>query len=151
MRAVLSLFFLLSLTCFSLSAAEATGTVIVKKTPVSSAPDDQSTVGHMALTKNYSGAITGTGTGHMLMVRTATEGSAGYVAIEKVEGSLDGNSGSFLLQHHGIMDRGKPSLSITVVPDSATGQLVGLSGAMTLNNQDETHHYTLSYTLPAKE
>ena len=128
---------------------DATGTFVVEMTPAPAAPTDQSTVGHMLLSKTYSGDIAGTGEGHMLMVRTATKGSAGYVAIEKVAATLAGKSGTFLLQHHGIMDRGTPSLTVSVVPDSANGELLGLSGTMTIENSDGNHHYTFNYDLPA--
>ena len=90
----------------------------------------------------------GTVAGHMLMVRTATEGSAGYVALEKIAATLAGKSGTFLLQHHGIMDRGTPNLSVSVVPDSGDGDLLGISRILTIEVKDGQHHYVFDYTLP---
>ncbi len=85
--------------------------------------------------------------GEMLAFRTAVEGSAGYVAIERVNGTLDGRAGSFALQHSGTMDRGTPTLSVTVVPDSGTEALTGLSGSMTIDVGEE-HRYGFTYRLP---
>jgi hypothetical protein len=79
---------------------------------------------------------------------TETKGSAGYVAIERVSGALKGRSGSFALQHTGTMNRGVPQLSVTVVPDSGTGELVGLAGKMTINIVNGKHSYEFEYTLP---
>jgi hypothetical protein len=84
----------------------------------------------------------------MLAAGTAVKGSAGYVALEIVTGTLHGHTGTFILQHTGTMTRGTPQLSITVVPDSGTGQLVGLSGTMSIDRVDGKHSYTLEYTLP---
>jgi hypothetical protein len=83
----------------------------------------------------------------MLAVRTDVEGSAGYVALERVNGSLQGHSGTFALQHTGTMTRGAPDLTITVVPDSGTGQLTGLAGKMTITIADGKHSYEFEYTL----
>ena len=85
----------------------------------------------------------------MLSAGTDVTGSAGYVAIEHVTGTLHGRSGSFALQHSGTMTRGTPSLSITVVPDSGTGQLGGLAGTMNIVVADGKHTYEFDYTLPA--
>jgi hypothetical protein len=79
---------------------------------------------------------------------TSVKGSAGYVAIEKVSGTLGGRSGSFVLQHTGTMTRGTPQLSVTVVPDSGTGQLVGLTGSMKINIAEGKHSYDFDYSLP---
>lgn len=148
MNTLLRLFTLLILSGTSLFAAEATGTFVVKMTPTPPAAEDHSGVGQMRLSKTYSGDIVGTGVGHMLMVRTATKGSAGYVALEKVEATLDGKPGTFLLQHHGIMNRGDPSLSVSVVPDSGDGDLRGLSGTLKIEVKDGSHHYAFDYALP---
>jgi len=83
----------------------------------------------------------------MLTAGTEVAGSAGYVAIERIIGALHGRSGSFILQHSGTMTRGAPQLAVTVVPDSGTGQLVGLSGRMTIEIADDRHSYALAYTL----
>jgi hypothetical protein len=77
----------------------------------------------------------------------AADGSAGYVAIERVTGTLDGRNGSFVLQHNGILDRGTPSLTVTVVPDTGTGELTGLSGTMEIEAEQDTHIYRFTYTL----
>ena len=84
---------------------------------------------------------------HMLAVGTEVPGSAAYVAIERVSGSLQGRSGTFFMQHNGIMDRGVPTLSLSVVPDSGTGELTGLSGRMAIDIVDGKHYYTFDYVL----
>lgn len=109
------------------------------------------TLGRMLLDKSFSGDLIGTGKGEMLMAGTAVKGSAGYVAIERVTGTLSGRSGSFVLQHTGTMDRGAPQLSVTVVPDSGTEQLIGLTGKLAIIIADGKHRYEFDYTLPAQE
>ena len=104
-------------------------------------------LGRLALDKAFHGDLEATSQGEMLAARTAIENSAGYVALEEVSGTLHGRNGSFVLQHSGTMNRGAPQLVITVVPDSGTGELVGLSGAMTIENVDGQHSYTLAYEL----
>ena len=111
---------------------------------------DDATLGRMSIDKQFHGDIEGTSKGQMLTAGTAVKGSAGYVAIERVSGTLRGRSGSFVLQHSGTMTRGAPQLSITVVPDSGTGQLVGLTGKMAINIADGKHSYDFEYALPAK-
>lgn len=106
------------------------------------------TVGRLALDKQFHGDLEGTSRGQMLAVHTEVQGSAGYVAMERVSGTLGGRTGTFALQHSGTMDRGAPTLSITVVPDSGTGELAGLAGAMTLDISDGKHAYDFAYTLP---
>jgi hypothetical protein len=87
----------------------------------------------------------------MLAGGTAVKGSAGYVAIERVTGTLHGRSGSFMLQHLGTMNRGAPSLTVLVIPDSGTDELTGLSGTLTIDIVDGKHLYTMDYVLPAKQ
>ncbi|VTU19781.1 hypothetical protein SRS16CHR_02509 [Variovorax sp. SRS16] len=106
------------------------------------------TLARMSLDKQFSGDLDGTGKGEMLSARTPTQGSAGYVAIERVTATLHGRAGSFALQHSGTMTRGEPQLSITVVPDSGSGQLAGLSGALAIRIADGKHFYDFAYTLP---
>lgn len=101
--------------------------------------------GRMALAKRYHGALDATGVGEMLAAMTATPGSAGYVAIERVDGTLAGRRGSFFLQHHGVMDRGAPTLSVSVVPDSGTDELTGLSGRLDIRIDDGKHYYDFDY------
>ena len=104
---------------------------------------------HMAvLDKTFEGDLTGSSVGMMLSHRTATDGSAGYVAMEVVTGTLGGRSGSFVLQHSSTMAKGVPTQSITVVPDSGTGELTGLSGAMVIEIEDGKHGYVFDYQLP---
>ncbi len=105
-------------------------------------------IGRFALDKTYHGALSARGVGDMLSARTAVETSAGYVAIEQVTGELDGRSGSFVLQHTGLMGPDGPSLSIAVVPDSGTGDLTGLRGQMDILIEDGAHRYVFEYSLP---
>ena len=105
-------------------------------------------LGRMSLRKVFSGDLVGTGSGEMLTAGTAVKGSAGYVAIERVAATLHGRSGSFALQHVGTMTRGAPHLSVTVVPDSGTDQLVGLSGTLSIIRADGQHRYEFDYELP---
>lgn len=108
--------------------------------------------GRMSLDKQFHGDLEATSQGEMLSFITSTKGSAGYVAIEKVTGTLRGRSGSFVLQHNGTMNRGAPQLSITVVPDSATGELEGLIGSMKIViAPDGAHSYELEYTFPGTD
>ena len=127
----------------------ATGTFDVKVTPQSS--DDKgepAPVGRMTIDKQFHGDLDGTSKGEMLTAMTAVKGSAGYVAIERVTGAVGGRKGTFALQHTGIMNRGTPSLTITVVPDSGTDQLAGLTGTMAIIiAADGKHSYEFDYTL----
>lgn len=104
-------------------------------------------IGRMSLAKRYHGDLDATGTGEMLAAMTPTPGSAGYVAMERVEGSLAGRRGAFFLQHSGTMERGAPRLSITVVPDSGTDALTGLYGRMDIRIEDGKHYYDFEYAL----
>jgi hypothetical protein len=106
-------------------------------------------MGRLAIEKQYHGGLDAAGRGEMLTAGTAVKGSAGYVAIERVTGTLQGRHGSFMLQHSGTMARGEPSLSVTVVPDSGTDALAGIAGAMTIIIADGKHSYDFAYTLPA--
>jgi hypothetical protein len=101
----------------------------------------------MSIAKQFQGDLEATSKGQMLTAMTEVTGSAGYVAIERVSGKLHGHSGTFALQHSGSMTRGAPHLTITVVPDSGTGELVGLAGKMTINIVDGKHFYDFEYTL----
>jgi hypothetical protein len=112
-------------------------------------PDDKvgdPTVGRMSIDKQFHGDLEAISKGQMLAVGTDIEGSAGYVAMERVIGKLNDHSGTFALQHSGTMTRGTPYHTITVVPDSGTGQLAGLAGKMTINLVDGKHLYDLEYT-----
>ncbi len=124
----------------------ASGTFSVQMLP--QPPGDTPIPGRALLDKRYQGDLAATAQGQMLSAVTTTPGSAGYVAIELVTGTLQGRSGSFVLQHSGLMDRGSKQLSISVVPDSATGELAGLAGQMDIRISDGQHFYELIYTLP---
>ena len=108
-------------------------------------------MGWMSIDKTFRGDLEGTSAGSMLTAGTAVKGSAGYVAIEKVTGALKGLTGSFILQHGATMNRGTPSLSIAVVPDSGTGQLTGLSGTLNIRIEGGKHFYDFDYTLSAAQ
>jgi len=104
-------------------------------------------VGRMSIDKQFHGDLEGTSMGQMLSVLGDAKGSAGYVAMERVVGTLHGHNGTFALQHSGTMTRGNSHLTITVVSDSGTDQLVGLAGAMTINVVDGKHFYEFEYML----
>jgi hypothetical protein len=126
----------------------ARGTFEVRMSPA--APDDEAadtSMGRMSLDKDFHGDLEGTGQGQMLFAGTAVDGSAGYVAIERVSGRLHGRQGTLVLQHNGIMTRGVGELTIRVVPDSGTGELAGLAGTMVIQIEGEKHSYELEYTL----
>jgi hypothetical protein len=102
----------------------------------------------MSIDKSITGDLVATTTGQMLSAMTEVKGSAGYVAIERVDGVLDGRRGTFVLQHSGSMTRGAPSLSVTVVPDSGTGELAGLAGEFRIIVAEGRHSYEFDYSLP---
>ena len=126
----------------------ASGTFTVKIIPQAA---DESvgdpTVGRLSLDKQFSGDLEASSKGQMLAVRTEIQGSAGYVAMERVIGTLHGQSGTFALQHSGTMTRGAAHLSVTVVPDSGTGELAGIAGTMTITLAEGKHSYDLDYTI----
>jgi hypothetical protein len=125
----------------------ASGTFEVRMRPQADDEAGEPTVGRMLLDKQFHGDLEATSKGQMLAVRTAVEGSAGYVAMERVEGTLHGRKGTFALQHSGTMTRGAAQLSINVVPDSGTGELSGLAGTLTINIAEGQHSYDFDYTL----
>jgi hypothetical protein len=106
-------------------------------------------LGRFLLTKKFSGDLDARARGHMLSAGTPVKGSAGYVAIDQVTGSLDGRKGSFVLQHSGSMKRGVPALLVMVVPDSGTGELAGLTGTLSINIVEGKHFYDFLYSIPA--
>jgi hypothetical protein len=127
----------------------ATGTFEVKIAPQSEHDGvGDPSVGRMAIDKQFHGDMHGRSKGQMLAVGTAVDGSAGYVAMERVHASLHGREGSFALQHSGTMHRGTPQLSVTIVPDSGTGELAGIAGALSIRIEQGVHFYDLQYTLP---
>jgi hypothetical protein len=116
------------------------------------APDGtpaDSALGRLRMVKQFRGDLAGSSRGQMLTAMTPVEGSAGYVAIERVSGTLNGRAGTFVLQHSGTMSRGNQHLTIAVVPDSGTGELVGLAGQMVITIANGKHSYEFEYTLPA--
>lgn len=126
----------------------ATGVFQVKLLPLTlSDADADKTLGRMSINKTFTGDLIATSKGEMLMAGTAVKGSAGYVAIERVTGSLNDRSGSFVLQHSGTMNRGAPQLIVTVVPDSGTDELIGLSGTLAIIIADGVHSYEFEYSL----
>ena len=104
-------------------------------------------VGHSRFDKRFRGPLDATSVVHMLAVMSPVAGSGAYVAIERIEGTLNGRRGSFFAQHNGVMDRGKPSLDLTVVPDTGTDGLVGLRGRIAIDIVDGKHFYTFDYDL----
>ncbi len=122
----------------------------VKTTPM--AADEAlagATIGRYLLVKQYHGDLEATARGEMLGAGDPAKGSAGYVAIEQVSGTLSGHAGTFALQHMGVMDQGSFRLTVSVVPGTGTGGLAGIAGTMTITNVSGKHSYTLDYTLPA--
>ena len=102
-------------------------------------------VGHSRFDKRFHGPLQATSVVHMLAVMAPVPGSGAYVAIERIEGTLDGRRGSFYAQHNGVMDRGTPSLDLTVVPDTGTDGLAGLHGRIAIDIVDGKHYYTFDY------
>lgn len=130
-------------------AVVARGTFEVKLAPQPTAHQHAGVpLGRLSIDKEFRGDLVGTSKGEMLTAMTSIKESAGYVAIERVTGTLQGRSGSFALQHSGTMTRGVPSLLITVVPDSGTEGLTGLAGTMTIIIAEGKHSYEFAYTLP---
>ena len=95
--------------------------------------------------KQFSGDMVGKSEALMVAAYTATPGSAGYVAIEHFTGAVGGKLGSFVLQHHGLMEKGEAALTVTIVPDSGTGELAGISGTLEIDNDEGKHCYVLQY------
>lgn len=128
----------------------AKGSFTVEMRPLSEADVvDGVGLGRMSLAKQFAGDLSATGRGEMLTALTPVKDSAGYVAIERVNGTLHGRAGSFVFQHTGTMSQGSQRLSISVVPDSATGALAGLAGDFRLSIVDGRHLYEFEYSLPS--
>jgi Protein of unknown function (DUF3224) len=114
-------------------------------------PEDKSeglTLGRMLIEKTFQGDLEAGSNGQMLTGMPEVKGSGAYVAIERVTGTLNGRTGSFILHHLGIMERGAPRLNVTVVPDSGTRELTGIAGTMTILIAEGKHSYEFAYTLP---
>jgi hypothetical protein len=125
-------------------STRATGTFTVTFEPLHT--DDQS-LGRMLVLKKITGDLSGDGRAEMLSVGTSIEGSAAYVAIDRITGSLHGRTGSFVLQHAGLMTRGEGTLNVVVVPDSGTDELVGLRGTFDIQNVAGEHSYVFDYDI----
>jgi hypothetical protein len=104
-------------------------------------------LGRMSLDKRFEGDMVGTSRGEMMAIRSPIEGSAGYVAMECVTATLHGRTGSFALQHSGVMTRGEPQLTVTVVPDTGTEQLTGIKGSLRIIIEGGKHFYEFDYEL----
>ena len=130
-------------------ATHASGTFEVKIVPQKDEGIGDPTIGRMSIDKKYHGDLEGTGLGQMLAgMAAAVKDSGAYVAIERVRGTLQGRTGSFAVHHIGVMDRGAQKLVVTVIPDSGTEDLTGISGTMTIDIKDGKHFYGIDYTLP---
>lgn len=125
---------------------EAVGTFGVKLAPIGAG---DSAIASMSIDKTFHGDLQGISTGQMLAFRSVVEGSAGYVAMERVTATLAGRQGSFTIQHSGLMNKGAQSMVVVVVPDSATEGLLGLTGTMNIVVTTGRHDYQFRYTLPA--
>ena len=124
----------------------ANGTFEVRLSPQNDNPDEP-LLGRMLIDKQFHGDLEAISKGQMLTGMTTVKGSAGYVAIEKVSGTLHGHKGTFILQHTGTMKRGEAGLSVTVVPDSGTDELTGLTGKMEIIIAEGKHYYKFEYAL----
>jgi hypothetical protein len=109
--------------------------------------NEGASIGRVSIEKRFSGDLEASSKVQMIGARSEVKGSAGYVAIERVDGSLNGRTGTFVLQHSGTMTRGKGDLSVTVVPDSGTGELKSITGRMTIEIVEGKHLYTFEYEL----
>lgn len=127
----------------------AKGTFEVKATPATE-PGGDAAIGRFLLDKQFHGDLQGTSEGEMLAAGAVAKGSGGYVAMEKVTGTLHGRKGTFVLQHSGTMTGGSAQMIVTVVPDSGTDQLIGIAGTMTIKIDAGKHSYDFAYTLPPK-
>lgn len=119
----------------------------VKLAPQAAVEGEEATIGRLLIDKQFHGDLEATSKGQMLAAQTTVQGSAGYVALERVSGTLQGRRGAFVLQHNGLMNRGAPQLTITVVPDSGTDELGGLAGTMAIEIVDGKHFYVFEYSL----
>jgi len=129
---------------------QAKGTFEVKVVPLAADEGtDTGGFGRLSIDKTFSGDLTGSSKGQMVGAFTAVEGSAGYVALERVTGTLNGKKGSFILQHSGTMKKGVSTMLVNVVPDSGTEELTGLAGTMEIIIEAKKHSYVFDYTLQA--
>jgi hypothetical protein len=106
---------------------------------------DGVTIARATVDKVFAGPLSGTSKVHMIGVRTKTKGSAAYVAVERIDGTLDGRRGTFVAAHHGSMTGGQQHLVLTIAPDSGTGELRGISGKMGISIVGGQHFYEVEY------
>ncbi len=130
--------------------AEGTFEVTAEREPPYESGDGV-TLSRTIVRKQFHGELDAHSTVHMLSAMTPVQGSASYVALERVVGRLGTLSSSFVLHHHGSMRDGESHLTVGVVPDSATGELKGLSGSMSIRVTDGQHHYAFDYVLPRED
>ena len=126
---------------------KATGEFQVDLKPLSPYAEGKEGIGRMSIDKTFTGDLEGISTGEMLSAMTPVKGSAGYVAIERVEGTLEGKQGTFDFMHFATMEAGGERQIIEVVPGSGTGELVGLSGTFLIIREDGKHAYEFEYAL----
>jgi hypothetical protein len=132
-----------------MNAHHAKGTFEVTLKPAALVdPEAGPKLGRMSFNKQFVGDLVGTSSGEMLSAQTDVKGSAGYVAIERVTGTLAGRKGSFVFQHSAVMDQGNPQSTIVVVPDSGTEELAGIKGSFRIDMKDGKHFYEFEYMLP---
>ncbi len=122
----------------------ATGTFEVTMT---AAPGAAAWLNRMTMTKTYGGALVATAAGEFLSAGDPATGSAGYIAAERIDGTLDGRVGTFVVMQSATMDKGAPVMRVFVVPGSATGALAGMTGTMTIRIENRQHYYDLDYDL----
>ena len=127
----------------------AIGTFEVKLAPLAS--ETEPAIGRMSINKQFYGDLEGSSKGEMTSFMSSVKGSAGYVAMEKVTGTLKGKKGTFVLQHNATMTRGTPEMNITVVPDSGTDQLEGLTGKLKIIITEGKHSYEFDYAMPESQ
>lgn len=120
----------------------------VKMSPQTDEGVSDAAIGRLGIDKQFRGSLEAASKGQMLGFRSSVKGSAGYVAMERVVGVLEGKHGSFVLQHNGTMQRGESHLNIVVVPDSGTEELTGIRGTMKIEIVEGKHFYVFEYALP---
>lgn len=134
-----------------MTTTRAIGTFDVEIKPLGTHNSSDLTLGRMSIEKQLHGDLEGTSKGEMLSAGSSIKDSGGYVAMERVTGSLNGRPGSFVFQHSATMTRGVPNLSVTVVPDTGTGDLAGLTGSLRIIIDGTKHSYEFDYTLPGSD
>lgn len=134
-----------------MNSTRATGTFDVEIKPLGTYNSTDLTLGRMSIDKQLHGDLEGTSKGEMLSAGSSIKDSGGYVAMERVTGLLNGRAGSFVFQHSATMTRGVPNLSVTVVPDTGTGDLAGLTGSLRIIIDGTRHSYEFDYTLPGSD